>query len=43
MADGGNKKPSERVAIERKPEIVLVVGDLNSTFAAALVAGELGI
>jgi len=33
----------EAVAIERKPDIVLVYGDVNSTVAAALVCAKLGI
>jgi len=33
----------ERVFLERKPAAVLVVGDVNSTMAAALVAAKLGI
>ena len=33
----------EAVALERKPDIVLVYGDVNSTVAAALVCAKLGI
>lgn len=33
----------EPVALERKPDIVLVYGDVNSTAAAALVCAKLGI
>jgi UDP-N-acetylglucosamine 2-epimerase (non-hydrolysing) len=33
----------EPVVIERKPDIVLVYGDINSTVAAALVSAKLGI
>ena len=33
----------EPVALERKPDIVLVYGDVNSTVAAALVCAKLGI
>lgn len=33
----------EPVALERKPDIVLVYGDVNSTIAAALVCAKLGI
>lgn len=33
----------EPVALERKPDIVLVYGDVNSTLAAALVCAKLGI
>jgi UDP-N-acetylglucosamine 2-epimerase (non-hydrolysing) len=33
----------EPVVLERKPQIVLVYGDVNSTVAAALVCSKLGI
>lgn len=33
----------EAVALERRPDLVLVYGDVNSTVAAALVCGKLGI
>jgi len=33
----------EPVVLERKPDIVLVYGDVNSTVAAALVCAKLGI
>lgn len=33
----------EPVILDRKPNLVLVYGDLNSTLAAALVCGKLGI
>src|SRR5947209_6405470 len=33
----------EPVAIERRPDVVLVVGDVNSTIACALTAVKLGI
>jgi UDP-N-acetylglucosamine 2-epimerase (non-hydrolysing) len=33
----------ERVVLERKPDVVLVYGDVNSTVAAALVSAKLGI
>lgn len=33
----------EHVVLERKPDVVLVYGDVNSTVAAALVSAKLGI
>lgn len=36
-------KRLEPIAIEWKPELVIVVGDVNSTIAASLVASKLGI
>src|SRR5438309_668141 len=33
----------EPVVLERRPDVVLVYGDVNSTIAAALVAAKLGI
>src|SRR5207244_6278804 len=33
----------EPVVLERKPDIVLVYGDVNSTVAAALVCSKLGV
>ncbi|MCG3178529.1 MAG: UDP-2,3-diacetamido-2,3-dideoxy-D-glucuronate 2-epimerase [Phycisphaerae bacterium] len=36
-------KRFEPVCLERKPDMVLVVGDVNSTIACALVAAKLGI
>lgn len=33
----------ERVMLEHVPDVVLVVGDVNSTLAAALVAAKLGV
>ena len=36
-------KAFERVLLEHKPDVVLVVGDVNSTIACGLVAVKLGI
>jgi UDP-N-acetylglucosamine 2-epimerase (non-hydrolysing) len=36
-------KRFEAVVLEWKPDVVIVVGDVNSTLAAALVAAELGV
>jgi UDP-N-acetylglucosamine 2-epimerase (non-hydrolysing) len=36
-------KRFEAVVLEWKPEVVIVVGDVNSTLAAALVASKLGV
>ena len=36
-------KRFEPVCVEHKPDVVLVVGDVNSTIACALVAAKLGI
>jgi UDP-N-acetylglucosamine 2-epimerase (non-hydrolysing) len=36
-------KRLEPIAIEWKPEVLIVVGDVNSTIAASLVASKLGI
>ena len=36
-------KRFEPVVLERKPDMVLVVGDVNSTIACALVAVKLGV
>src|SRR5256885_12005730 len=33
----------EPVVLERRPDLVLVYGDVNSTIAAALVSAKLGI
>lgn len=33
----------EKVASEYKPDLIMVVGDVNSTFAAALTANKMGI
>ena len=33
----------EKVALEQKPDLVLIYGDINSTVAAALVCSKLGI
>ncbi len=33
----------EKVALEYQPDLIMVVGDVNSTFAAALTANKMGI
>ena len=33
----------EKIALEYNPDLIIVVGDVNSTFAAALTANKMGI
>lgn len=40
---GGVMQAYERVALEERPEQVIVVGDVNSTLACALVAAKLSV
>jgi UDP-N-acetylglucosamine 2-epimerase (non-hydrolysing) len=43
VADRRDPKRIEPLLLEKKPDFVLVVGDVNSTIAASLAAVKLGI
>lgn len=43
MQTGGVMQAYERVALEERPDQVIVVGDVNSTLACALVAAKLSV
>ena len=43
MADRRDPKRIEPLLLEKKPDFVLVVGDVNSIIAASLAAVKLGI
>lgn len=43
VATAETMKAFERVCVDQKPDVVLVVGDVNGTLACALVAVKLGI